>query len=289
MAERREIDQPTGVEKVGHEWDGIEELDNPLPKWWVWCFYVTIAWAVAYMIAMPAVPLVSSYTKGLLGHSQRAAVAEDLERARTARAPLLAKLAAQDLEAIAADPDLLAFAMAGGKSLFAVNCSQCHGSGAQGAVGYPNLNDDDWLWGGTLEDIETTIRFGIRAAHEDTRDNAMPAFLKDGILGVAEIADVSAHVLTLAGRDADAGAASRGAAIYAEQCAACHGGRGQGNRELGAPNLGDAIWLYGGDEAAIRDSIAYSRNGVMPAFAGKLDEATIRQLAIYVHRLGGGQ
>lgn len=286
---KREVDQPTGVEKVGHEWDGIEELDNPLPKWWVWCFYVTVAWAVAYMIAMPSVPLISSYTKGLLGHSQRASVAQDLADAQAERAPYLARLAQQDLDAIAADPELLAFAMAGGKSLFAVNCSQCHGSGAQGAPGYPNLNDDDWLWGGTLDEIADTIRFGIRSGHDEERANEMPAFGRDELLERGEIADVTEYVLALGGREADRAAAERGEAVFAEQCVSCHGEKGVGLPEMGGPNLADAIWLYGGERETIRESIANSRNGVMPAFDGKLDDATLRQLAIYVHRLGGGQ
>ena len=289
MTERREIDEPTGVEKVGHEWDGIEELNNPLPKWWIWTFYVTVAWGIGYMIAMPAIPLIESYTAGVLDLHQRAVVAEELQQAEADRAPYLERIATEDLEAIEADPELMTFAMAGGRSLFSVHCSQCHSSGAQGAVGYPNLNDDSWLWGGTLTDILTSIRFGIRAQHDETRINDMPAFLKDGILDRAQVLDVSEYVLSLSGSANDQDAVERGAAIFAEQCAACHGEQGQGNMELGAPNLRDAIWLYGSDKAGIVESVANSRRGVMPAFDGKLDDATLRQLAIYVHRLGGGQ
>lgn len=288
MADGRLKDEVTGTETTGHEWDGIRELDTPMPRWWLLTFYATILWAVGYWIVMPAWPLVESHTRGLLGYSQRAAVAEDIAAAKQAQAGYLERIERLSVAEIRQDPELFAFAQAGGRSAFAVNCSQCHGSGAAGARGYPNLNDDDWLWGGAPEEIEQTIRFGIRSGHPDARVNDMPAF-GDGILTSAEIADVAEHVLALSGRSTDPAAAERGAALFADNCVACHGERGEGNRELGAPNLADAIWLYGGEKADIMRSVAQSRRGVMPAWEGRLDSATIKQLSIWVHALGGGE
>jgi cytochrome c oxidase cbb3-type subunit III len=289
VAEGRVKDEVSGVDTTGHEWDGIRELNNPMPRWWVWTFYVTILWAVGYWIAMPAWPLVSSHTRGLLGYSQRAAVAEDIAAAKRAQAAFVERIAGLDVARIREDPELFAFAQAGGRSAFAVNCSQCHGSGAAGARGYPNLNDDEWLWGGAPEDIERSIRYGVRSGHPEARVNDMPAFFADGVLTWAQVNDVAEHVLALSGRSTDAAAAARGKALFADNCAACHGEDGRGKREMGAPNLADAIWLYGGEKADVVRSVAQSRRGVMPAWEGRLDEATIKQLAIWVHSLGGGE
>jgi len=289
VAKGRERDALSGIETTGHEWDGIRELDNPLPRWWLWVFYGCCLWAVGYWIAMPAWPLVSGYTQGLLGHSQRASLAEEMGAVKASQAAMNARIAAAPLETIRTDPELLRFALASGRSAFAVNCSQCHGAGAQGFAGYPNLNDDDWLWGGTLGDIERSIAAGIRSTHPDTRSNDMPAFGRDGLLTPAQIRDVTAYVLSLSGREAPPAALERGRALFAEQCAACHGERAKGNRELGAPDLTDAVWLYGGDFDTVAASVAGSRRGVMPTWDGKLDPATIKNLAIYVHSLGGGQ
>jgi len=282
-------DDVTGTETTGHEWDGIRELDTPLPRWWVWVFYATIVWSVAYWVVMPAWPLISDHTRGLLGYSQRATVAGDLAEARSAQAAYVKRIAELPLDAIRRDPELLAFALGGGRSAFAVNCSQCHGAGGVGAKGYANLNDDDWLWGGRLEDIERTIRVGIRSGHPDARANDMPAFQRDGVLDAAKVDDVAEYVLSLSGRATDSAAAGRGRPLFADNCAACHGETGRGNTELGAPNLTDGIWLYGGDKVSVVASIAGSRRGVMPAWEGRLDPVTIKQLAIYVHAFGGGQ
>ena len=284
-----EIDNVTGVETTGHEWDGIKELNKPLPKWWLWVLYASIIWSVAYWIAMPSWPLISDYTRGVLGYSQRTVVANSLENARAAQSGFLDKIAATDLAGIKADPDLLQFALAGGSAAFGDNCAPCHGRGAQGAIGYPNLNDDAWLWGGTLDDIHQTLNVGIRSGHPDTRDNAMPAFGRDELLEPAQISDVTDYVLSLSGLDADKEAAERGKEIFVEQCAACHGEDGKGNTELGSPNLTDGIWLYGGTRADIADVIRNSRSGVMPAWDGRLSPETIKQLAVFVHSLGGGQ
>ncbi|WP_299621426.1 cytochrome-c oxidase, cbb3-type subunit III [Pelagibius sp.] len=289
MADNKEVDQISGTETTGHEWDGIKELNTPLPRWWLWTFYATCLWALAYWIVMPAWPLISSHTTGLIGYSSRAQLAKSVAEAREAQGAFLDRIEAASLEQIVADQELLEFAMAGGGSAFAVNCSQCHGSGAAGFVGYPNLNDDDWIWGGDLEAISHTIHFGIRSDHDETRFNEMPAYGRDELLTPEEINDVAEYVLSLSGSGEDAAAAARGEVTFAEQCSACHMESGEGDYELGAPNLTDAIWLYGGDKAAVVDTIANSRAGMMPAWTGRLDEATIKQLAIYVHSLGGGE
>ncbi|NQW12420.1 MAG: cytochrome-c oxidase, cbb3-type subunit III [Alphaproteobacteria bacterium] len=290
MATSPEKDPFSGIETTGHEWDGIKELNNPLPRWWLWILYACVVWAVGYWIAMPAWPLISSYTKGVLGHSQRVIIAESIEQAKQAQAQWLTRIEAASVADIRADPELLDFALAGGRSAFAVNCSQCHGRGAAGFKGYPNLNDDAWLWGGTVEQIYFTIKHGIRTQDDpDARWSQMPAFGKDGLLEREQIGAVVEYTLAISGQEHDADRAAQGQAVFVEQCAACHLESGTGNIELGAPNLTDAIWLYGGDRQALTDAVVNARFGVMPAWGLKLDDATVKQLAVYVHALGGGQ
>lgn len=287
---QREIDSVSGVETTGHEWDGIKELNNPLPNWWRLIFYATVVWSIGYWIVYPAWPLVDSYTKGVLGYSSRNEVAQELAAADAAKAGLVARIEQASLEEIRTDETLLNFALAGGRSAFAVNCSQCHGSGAQGFAGYPNLNDDEWIWGGGLEDIAYTIRHGIRnTVDEDARFSEMPAFGRDEILTRGEIADTVQYVLHLSGQEADPNAAARGGDIYAAQCSFCHAEDGGGDPAVGAPALNNAIWLYGGDAETIHATLVNSRFGVMPAWGRILDEATVKQLAVYVHSLGGGE
>jgi cytochrome c oxidase cbb3-type subunit 3 len=289
MAANREIDDVTGVETTGHEWDGIKELNKPLPKWWIYVFYATIIWSVGYWIAYPAWPLLSGYTKGVLNYSQRERVMQSIETARAAQATSNEAIAKSSLAEINASPDLLQFAVAGGRAAFGDNCAPCHGRGAQGAKGYPNLNDDDWLWGGTLDAIHQTIQYGVRSTASDTRTSAMPRFGLDQVLNKEQISDIAEYVLELSGANHDAAAAGRGKTIFAEQCVACHAENGKGNPELGAPNLADGIWLYGSSKADIVKSIETGRGGVMPAWAGRLDENTIKKLTVYVHSLGGGK
>jgi len=289
MAEKNQIDEVTGVEMTDHEWDGIRELDMPLPRWWLWTFYITIVWAIGYWVAMPSWPLIDDYARGLLGYSQRATVAEEIATAKAGQAQYLDRIAASDLATIANTNDLRNFSLAGGRSAFAVNCVQCHGSGGAGGPGYPNLNDDAWLWGGTLEAIHTTLQHGIRAADPDTRLNDMPAFVRDGLIDRAQAADVVEYVLQISGQEHDGAAATRGEAVFAEQCVACHGPQARGQQDLGAPNLTDAIWLYGGDRATLLRTIAAGRKGVMPAWQGILDPNTLKMLTVYVHSLGGGE
>lgn len=277
------------VGTTGHEWDGLRELNKPLPKWWLYTFYATIIWAIGYWIVYPAWPTASSYTKGLFGYSQRAQVAKDITAAKVETAVLSDKIAEGDFDAIKADPELLTFALAGGQAAFGDNCAPCHGRGAQGYVGYPNLRDDAWLWGGSLDAIHQTIRHGIRAEDPSTRMSMMPAFGKLGMLNPEQVSDTAEYVLSLSGNAEDEEAVLRGQEIFATNCAACHGPDGGGNQALGAPNLTDELWLYGGDKEAIVETIIYSRAGMMPAFSERLDPATIKKLAIYVHSLGGGQ
>lgn len=287
---KSERDEVTGQNTTGHVWDGIRELDRPLPRWWLLTFYATIVFALGYMVLYPAIPLLRSATPGLLGYSSRLNVEAAIAAARGAQANNLQRVAALSLEDIRRDETLSRFAISGGRSAFAINCSPCHGSGAAGSSGYPNLNDDDWLWGGDLAAIETTIRHGIRfAADTETRSSSMPAFGADGILSPVEIAALAETVLSLSGQPHDLAAARTGAALFVDNCAPCHGERGEGNREFGAPALADAISLYGKDRAAILAQITHPRHGVMPAWGGKLDAVTIKQLALYVHALGGGE
>lgn len=275
---------------TGHEWDGIRELNKPLPRWWLYVFYATIVWAIGYWLLMPAWPLVTSYTKGLLGHSQRQSVAVELNAAKAAQAEFRGKIAASELETIVADPELLHFSLAGGEAAFGDNCAPCHGRGAQGGFGYPNLRDNSWLWGdGSLAAIYQTIEHGIRADDPKTRTNQMPAFGRTGTLSEPQIGDVGEYVLSLSGRADDQAAADRGAKIFAATCTPCHGADGKGKQTLGAPNLTDELWLYAGDKATVMETIRNGRGGVMPAWGQRLDPETIKELAIYVHSLGGGR
>ncbi|GAB5389450.1 MAG: cytochrome-c oxidase, cbb3-type subunit III [Alphaproteobacteria bacterium] len=294
----KEVDQLSGVETTGHEWDGLKELNNPLPKWWLYSFYVTIAWGVAYWILMPAWPLINGHTKGLLGYSQRAKVMEQVQAGKDAQAEQRAALVKVELDEVLRTEHLRDFAMAAGASAFGDNCAACHGQGGGGTIGgYPNLNDDAWLWGGTIDDIYQTINYGIRADHDDTRMGDMLAFGEMGMLARDDITlltdylrDVSgvAEMKTHEGVDAKARLVAA-KEMYAENCASCHGDDLKGLPEMGAPNLADSIWLYGSDKADIRKSIHAGRAGMMPAWQGRLDDATIRALSIYVYSRGGGQ
>jgi cytochrome c oxidase cbb3-type subunit 3 len=290
MADKKEIDEVSGVETTGHEWDGIKELNNPLPRWWLWTFYATIIWALGYTIAYPAWPGITSATKGVLGWSSRADFAQEMTDAKAAQAVYLDKLAATEVSEISSDSELTQFATAGGASTYKVYCEQCHGSGAQGGPGYPNLNDDAWIWGGTVEDIYTTLMHGVRyEPDEDTRISDMPAFGRDELLERDQIVDVAWYVRQLSGQDNEAEAAERGKVVYEEQCSFCHGEAGEGMVEVGAPNLSDAIWLYGGTHEELVAQISSPRQGVMPAWGDRLGETSVKQLAVYVHGLGGGQ
>jgi cytochrome c oxidase cbb3-type subunit 3 len=290
MAQKR-IDEATGVETTGHEFDGIAELNNPMPQWWLTIFYACIAWALIYTIFFPAWPLISSATTGLLGYTARGEVMERVAEHAEMQQVWKDRIAEAGLEDIRQDPELLNFAMASGAANFALNCSQCHGSGAAGNVGgFPNLNDDDWVWGGDLENIYLTIAHGVRNEDDpDARYSEMPRYGVDELLTRAEIADVAHYVVSLSGRDADAAAAERGAVTFADNCAACHGEQGEGIPEMGAPRLSDDIWLYGGSVEEIAAQVWQPRQGVMPAWLSRIGETDVKELTVYVHSLGGGQ
>lgn len=285
---KKNTDELSGVETTGHSWDGIQELNNPLPRWWLWTLYATIVWGIGYVIAYPAWPMISGATTGVMGWSTRANVAADIEAHEAKNAELVQALIKADMTALPTDPDLQRYAVARGNAVFKAQCSQCHGSGAAGAVGYPNLLDDDWLWGGSIEDIVHTVRHGVRnETDDDARFSQMPAFGE--LLSEDEITSVVAHVQAISGQEHDAQAAIAGAAIFAEQCSVCHGDAGQGDRAQGAPNLTDAIWLYGGDAQALTHTVQYARYGVMPAWGQRLSDVDVRAVSAFVHGLGGGE
>ena len=286
-----EIDAHSGQTTTGHEWDGIKELNTPLPRWWLLTLYATIIWSIGYWVVYPAWPLITSNTTGVIGYSSRADVIADVAAANAAKAGNNAKLAAASFADLSKTPELLTFTLAQGKAAFGNNCAPCHGAGGGGGKGYPNLNDDDWLWGGKLEDIEMTLQHGIRVSTDDqTRVSQMPAFGRDGILKPAEISTTADYVRSLSGLPVEKGAdLAAGAKIFAENCAACHGENAKGNPELGAPNLTDAIWLYGSDKAVIEQTLTNGRGGVMPAWGKRLAPETVKALAVYVYSLGGGR
>ena len=287
--------QPTKKQDVGttgHEWDGIEEFNNPLPRWWLWIFYATIVWGIWYTVAYPAWPGIKSATAGYLGFSTRGQVADDIATFQAKLAPMNERLVAAELTQIAADPELRGYANSAGAAVFKTWCAQCHGSGAAGAKGYPNLLDDDWLWGGDIENIHLTIAHGIRNTEDpDARYSEMPAFGRDELLEREQIEQVVNYVLSLApgGEPRDAAMVEAGAVVYADNCASCHMDDGTGDRNQGAPNLTDAIWLFGGDYDAVYQTVYNSRFGVMPNWTTRLSEAEIRAVASYVHGLGGGE
>jgi len=285
----KEIDEITGGTTTGHEWDGIKELDNPLPRWWLWTFYASIVFSIGYVLYYPAIPLVESATPGFSGQTNRGDLKIELAAATEQRAAIEQKIADSDLETILTDAELFRYASAGGASLYKVFCTQCHGSGAQGAPGYPNLNDDDWIWGGDLATIYTTINHGVRSStDDDTRLSEMPNF-GDGLLDSAQINQVANYVMSLSGGEHDNGLIAAGRTVFEENCAACHGNDGRGGRDLGAPNLADALWLYGGSVKQVAQQVRAPKHGIMPAWGAKLGDAKVKQLAVYIHSLGGGE
>jgi cytochrome c oxidase cbb3-type subunit 3 len=283
-----QVDEVSGVATTGHEWDGIKELNNPLPRWWVWTFYATIVWAIGYAILYPAWPLINSATSGVLGYSSRQELSRTLDEVAGEQAERIAAIVDKPLVDILADEELRRFAASAGAAAFKVNCSQCHGSGAQGSAGYPNLNDDEWLWGGDVDSIHQTIAHGIRfAGNDETRYSEMPAF--GDMLDRDQVRQVAAFVVSLSGEPSDPALASAGQQVFTDNCAACHGENGEGSVELGAPNLADAIWLYGSSEDAIAQQVNAPKHGVMPGWAERLGDTTVKQLAVFVHSLGGGE
>ncbi len=287
MADRK-VDEETGVDTTGHSWDGIQELNNPLPRWWLWTFYLTIIWGIGYTIAYPAWPMVSGATAGVLGWSARGTVANDIAEHDGQNANLVTALLQADMTTLPENADLNRYAVARGGAVFRAQCSQCHGSGAAGATGYPNLLDDDWLWGGEMEQIIYSVTHGIRnEVDPDAHWSQMPAF--GDIFTKEETAATVEYLVSLSSSEFDATLAEEGATLFLDNCAACHGDNAMGDRAVGAPNLADAIWLYGGDREALTYSVENARFGVMPAWGQRLSEEDVRAVSAYVHALGGGE
>ena len=276
----------TKIETTGHEWDGVSEYNIPAPRWWLIVWIICIIWAVGYWFFYPTWPVKGGHTKGVLNWSKESQLAQSQVEIEIRKNVYLEKFSKSNFDEIFQDKQLTAFALNGGRAAFKENCAACHGTGAQGSRGFPNLNDDDWLWGGKITDIYTTLKYGIRSGHSKARDNQMPSFGLDKILNKDEIKDVVEYVLSLSGKS-DPNA--KGEVIFKSNCVACHGADGKGNKSMGAPNLSDAIWLYGGDKKDITYTVTYAPAGVMPFWEGRLDEQTIKQLAIYIHSLGGGE
>jgi len=288
MAENKRIDTPTGTQTVGHEWDGIEELDTPMPRWWVLTFWACIIWALGYVVLFPAIPMLNSATQGVWNWSSRGQFEQEMKAEALRRAPITNALAAIPVGQLAGNEGLYQAAIEGGRAAFKVHCVQCHGSGAAGSKGYPNLNDDDWLWGGDLASIHYTLVNGVRQPdHDATRFSQMPAFA--GVIANGEIDAVTSYVRTLSGLEKMSAKSTLGANVFSANCASCHGADGKGMREFGAPNLTDGIWLYGGDKASLTTTVNKARYGVMPRWDNRLDPVTIKMLAAYVHSLGGGE
>jgi cytochrome c oxidase cbb3-type subunit III len=284
-----EKDSVTGHVTTGHEWDGLKELNRPLPKWWVYLLYATIVWAAGYCLLYPSFPGLSGYFHGLLAYSTRDKVDADVAAVARQRSGAMDRIKSSSFEEIRKDPQLLAVAETAGRITFANNCQPCHGAGGGGNPGYPALAAGNWLWGGTLEAIQQTVTHGIRSGDPDARISQMPRFGADAVLKPEEIQQVADYVETLFGLAAADKDVSAGKKLFAENCAACHGDAGQGNRDFGAPKLAAHTHLYGDDRSAIVAQITNPRSGVMPNWNTRLDEATIKSVALYVHSLGGGE
>ncbi len=290
MATNVEKDPVSGQYTTGHEWDGIKELNTPLPKWWVYVFFACILWSIGYWVVYPSWPTFSSYWAGTFGWHSRTQVVADIDNANKAKGVYLSKIQNASLEDIVKDKDLLNFAVAGGKAVFNDTCAACHGVGGVGAYGFPNLADDQWLWGGSLDDIKTTIAYGVRNSNANSRQSEMPAFGGGDVLNDAQLNDVAEYVLSLSKSGKDATAAGRGKDIFTNNgCVACHGENGEGNQAMGAPALASGVWLYKDKDqkAAIISQVKAPKHGSMPAWSERFDEATIKQLAVYVYSLGG--
>jgi cytochrome c oxidase cbb3-type subunit 3 len=284
-----EKDIVTGRDTTGHEWDGLKELNTPLPKWWVYLLYATIAWALVWFVLYPSVPGTSGYFHGILGYSQRTAVDTAVRAVAAQRAETMDRIKVLSFAEIRKDPQLMAAADTAGRIAFAENCQPCHGAGGGGQPGYPALAAGAWIWGGSLDAIQQTITYGIRSGDEKAREAQMLRFGIDGILQPAQIQQVADHVMTLYGQAEPAKDVAAGKQLFAENCAICHGEAGQGDREKGAPRLASRVHLYGNDRATVIAQITSPRMGAMPAWHTRLDEATIKSLALYVHSLGGGE
>ena len=280
-----EKDPVSGTNTTGHEWDGIKELDTPLPKWWLTTFYACIIWSIGYWVVYPSWPTLNDYAKGVFGTTNRLEHAKDMAAVAQAREAWTSKFEGKDIEEVAQDSELMTYARAGGKAIFADNCQPCHGAAGSGNKNFPVLADDDWLWGGTLDALQTTITYGIRSGHDETRVSDMPALVADETITPAEADQIADYVMMLGGQ----GGSDAGKTLFEDNCAVCHSEDGSGNKDLGAPRLNDGIWLYNAGKEGVLAQITKPQHGVMPAWVGRLSDTEIKQVAIYVHSLGGGQ
>lgn len=290
MPTKVEKDSVTGHMTTGHEWDGLQELNRPLPKWWVYLLYATILWAIGYCVLYPSFPGIRGYLHGTLGYSQRAKVDADVRALAQQRSVYMDKIKAMSYEDIRKDPQLLAVAQTAGRITFANNCQPCHGAGGGGQPDYPALAAGNWLWGGKLAEIQQTITYGVRSGLEEARGTQMPKFGVDGTLKPDEIQQVADFVyIELFGNPMPGKDTSAGKQIFADNCVECHGEKGQGNREKGGPKLASKAHLHGDTRDLIVRQVTNPHMGVMPNWNTRLDEATIKSVALYVHGLGGGE
>lgn len=288
--EVEEVDPVSGRRTTGHIWNGIKELDTPIPRGVLLFLIVTHIFAVVYWFLYPALPLGKTYTEGLLGVNQQTSVEEALREATAARVPWVRKIETMSYDEIRADEALMTIVRSTGRQLFGDNCAACHGRDGKGNRNYPDLTDDDWIWGGGPERIQQTLTVGVNARHAETRVGQMPAFGRDEMLDRRQVLDVAAYVKSLS--DPSASTAEnidqidRGREVFQTTCAACHGENARGNPDVGAPNLTDDRWVYGGDLQTIIDTIHGGRQGHMPTWDERLSPAEIKVLALYVNALG---
>lgn len=284
-----ERDPHSGHMTTGHAWNGIKELNTPVPKT-VWFFLIlTALFSVGYWVLMPAWPTGSTFTKGLLGADDRKAVAEKVEQGTSIRAVWLNAVQAAPYETVLADPGLMVHVREDGKRLFGDNCGVCHGADGRGGAGFPNLTDNDWLWGGTPDTIAEIIRVGINSTHDETRVSQMMAFGADGLLDADAVIAVADYVVSLSDPStvpAKAASIAKGREVFELNCTVCHGADGRGNQTLGAPDLTDKASVYGNDWASIHTSVSRGRQGQMPAWDEQLTEAERKLLTVYVLDLG---
>ena len=288
--EVKEQDPVTGRETTGHEWNGIKELDTPVPRGILLFLIVTHIWAVGWWFFAPTWPLGTTYTKGLLGIDQRTMVEERVVEGQQARQDWMARIESEPYDQILADENLMQIVRSSGRQLFGDNCAACHGRDARGRANYPDLTDGDWIWGSGPEAIEQTMRVGVNTEHPESRVGQMPAFGRDGMLERDQVRAVAAYVYSLTHPEfstpENVERIEAGQQVFAETCSACHGETGEGSAEAGAPNLTDNYWLYGGDMDTIIATVHGGRQGHMPTWDERLTNAEIRILSLYVHDLG---
>jgi cytochrome c oxidase cbb3-type subunit 3 len=276
-------DELTGHRTTGHEWNGITELNTRVPRAVWWAIGITHLWALAVWLLLPSWPLLNTYTHGLLGIDQRELVAGDLAAGQRYRAHWVARFEGDTLPEIRDDASLMEIVRGAAPALWQDNCGACHGRTGGGGPGFPNLTDDEWLWGGSDEAVVASILYGVNASHPETRISQMPGFGPDALLTRDQIRTVALHVRSLSGlARPEPSAAAEGQQLFLENCAGCHGEDGTGNDDLGAPDLTDSAWIYGGDPDSLFETIHDGRQGWMPAWEGRLTSAEVKMLSVYL-------